>query len=234
MADEASSRLPHEEWIWHRVRAASEVVGVDLISRGLRPVAPDRATREIFRSAARHLAAVPDLEAELFQQIQEVTPLAADFGYDISHSEPKWPNAVFVSVPSANETYQALRLLENLTHEGMHLRLTRIERSRPLVRHDADRLFSPWKGQDRNAQGVLHGLYVFVCIANLFARPQIVADLDGAGRTYADRRIAEIGQELKNVNLKLLEENLNDRGRGFMQALLSLEAEASPWTLTPP
>jgi HEXXH motif-containing protein len=233
LADDASPGLLDDRWIWRRVRAASEVVGTDLTSQGLFPVAPDRATQEIFFSAARHLAAVPDLQAELRQLIQEVTPLVADFGYDISHSDPKWPNAVFVSVPSANENYQALRLLENLVHEGMHLRLTRIELSCPLVRHDADLLFSPWKGEDRQAQGVLHGLYVFVCLATLFARPRMLADLDGEGKTYATRRIAEIGHELTQVNLALLENSLTEHGQKFMRTLLSSETEESPWALIP-
>lgn len=229
MAEDTNLGLLNDGWIWHRVRAATKEVMDDLRSQGLVPVAPDDATRETFYSAAGYLAAVPDLEAELIRHVREVTPLAADFGYDISHSEPRWPTTIFVSAPSTTERYSALRLLENIIHEGMHLRLTSIERLHPLVRPDADRLFSPWKGQDRDTQGVLHGLYVFTCIAAIFAKPQLLACLDSNGIIYASRRIVEIKEELEYVNLEILYQNLTDVGRSFLENILTLDNESSPW-----
>ena len=231
VTEDASLKLTDCLWIWHRACAATEDVAADLRSQGLIPLAPDRATRETFRSAATYLTAVPDLEAELVRQILRVTPLRADIGYDISHSEPRWPTAIFVSVPSATDHNPAIRLLENIVHEGMHLRLTNLERLHPLVRPGAGRLFSPWKRQDRDTQGVLHGLYVFVCIAMLFKEPQLLACLDSKDRRYATRRISEIKVELEDVKLSLLEHGLTDRGRWFLQALLTLTNQDNPWTL---
>ena len=233
MAEDTNLGLPNDGWIWHRVRAAPKEVMGDLRSQGLVPLAPDDATRETFYSAAGYLAAVPDLEAELIRHVREVTPLAADFGYDISHSEPRWPTTIFVSVPSTTECYSALRLLENIIHEGMHLRLTSIERLHPLVRPDADRLFSPWKDQDRDAQGVLHGLYVFTCIASVFAKPRLLAFLDSNGMIYASRRVAEIKKELEYVDIKMLNQKLNCLGQSFLKDLLMQNNDQSPWILSP-
>lgn len=229
--DVAPDVSPHDEWIWRRVRAATGDVAAELNALGLRPIEPGSVSRRLFRLAARYLELVPTLEAELIRMVREVTLLEADPGYDVSHSEPRWPFAIFVSVPPATERHTALRLLENVVHEGMHLRLTEIERSRPLVRADAPHLFSPWKSHDRHAQGVLHGLYVFACIAVLFAKQELLAGLDRNGRAYASRRISEIKTEFEVVDLNSLEQGLTDDGRRFLGSLLAPTAGESPWTL---
>ena len=220
---------PDEGWIWRRLRAASSDVAADLRHRGLRPIEPEAASPKCFVLAARHLALVPRLEAELARLVREVTLLEAYPGYDVSHSEPRWPSTIFVSVPPATDRNAALRLLENVVHEGMHLRLTEIARFCPLVRADAGRIFSPWKSEDREAQGVLHGLYVFICIVALFAKPRLLAGLDDNDRAYASRRVTEIGTEIEDVDMKLLEHSLNKNGRQFLQAILALTLDQDPW-----
>lgn len=223
---------PDENWIWRCVHTVGGDVAADLRSRGLRLAETDFASSFCFYLAARHLALIPTLEVELARLVRQVTLLEADPGYDVSHSEPRWPNAIFVSAPPLNDRHAALRLLENVVHEGMHLRLTEIERITPLVREGAGRIFSPWKSETRQAQGVLHGLYVFVCIAALFANPLLLAGLDDNERVYASRRISEIGTEIGEVDLKSLEQCLTEDGRRFLRTLLASTAHANPWTLS--
>ena len=213
---------------------ATEEIAADLRAQGLRPTGPDAAPLKCFAMAARYLAKVPLLEAELRRLVYEVTLLEADPGYDVSHSEPRWPFAIFVSAAPATDRDAALRLLENVVHEGMHLRLTEIERNRPLVQTGAERTFSPWMRQERDAQGVLHGVYVFTCISALFARRELLAEVDDQGRRYGSRRRTEIAAELQMVDLDALGRGLTGDGRRFLSALLDPPGAPDPWTLTPP
>jgi HEXXH motif-containing protein len=101
----------------------------------------------------------------------------------------------------------------------MHLQLTKLEKERPLVLEGAGRTFSPWKAQTRDFQGVLHGVYVFVCIATLFDRQALLDSLDQNGVAYAARRRSEIASELDDVDMHALAGGLTDDGRLFLNRL---------------
>lgn len=211
------------------MRDANGHVADELTSRGFRlPTAESRA-RGNFVLAARHLSSVASLQAILEAHVREVTLLEAAPGYDVSHSEPRWPNAIFVSSPAEREPASALRLLENVVHEAMHLQLTSLEERRPLVFAADQRLFSPWKLEPRDIQGVLHGTYVFTCIQRLFRWPLLLKRLDGAELSYAERRRGEIASELAAVDLDGLAEGLNADGRDLLDRLLaSADSDAGP------
>jgi HEXXH motif-containing protein len=210
-----------DEWLWRRVRDADGHVADELTYRGFRFLTADSRARTSFVLAARHLSSVPSLQAALEAHVREVTLLDAAPGYDISHSEPRWPHAIFVSSPAELEPASALRLLENVVHEGMHLQLTSLEAKRPLITTGSPGLFSPWKLEERDVQGVLHGVYVFTCISRLFLWPSLLARLNDAEVAYAERRRGEIASELAEVNLDALAGGLNPDGRTLLDRLLA-------------
>lgn len=220
-----------DEWLWRRVHDADGEVAEELTSRGLRLLTADSGARANFVLTARLLLVVPSLQATLEAHVHDVTLLDAAPGYDVSHSEPRWPHAIFVSVPAEEEPASALRLMENVVHEGMHLQLTSLERRRPLVATGAPRLFSPWKLEERDIQGVLHGAYVFTCIARLFLEPALLDRLDGTELAYAERRRAEIATEIAEIDLDALAGGLNQDGRNLLDRLVAFnDLDARPAT----
>jgi hypothetical protein len=116
--------------------------------------------------------------------------------YDISHTTPELPLSIFVSIPAANERHAVLRLAESLIHEAMHLQLTLIETSVPLVRSTSATAFSPWKAEDRPVQGLMHGLYVFAVIhVALGVLMRAAPDT----RDYAEARRRDISAEVATM-----------------------------------
>ncbi len=220
-----------ERWIWRLVGPPKDEIAVDLRSRGLIPVAPQAIARETFVLAARHLATVPTLESRLSSLVRTVTILSAAPEYDVSHSEPRWPGAIFVSSPPPGTVSASMRLLESIVHEGMHLQLTQLEERQPQVLKGARRQFSPWKNEERDAQGVLHGVYVFTCIAALLAEPPLLNILPADDIAYAARRRIEIASELENVDMRSLAERLSHEGRALL-ARLSSPTGPPPWILS--
>jgi HEXXH motif-containing protein len=193
----------------------------ELASRGLLIAEVAESSRLNFEMAAEHLSRLPTLEAVVNAEVDEITLLDAPPGYDISHSEPKWQGRIFVSSPPEGGEVAGLRVLENVIHETMHLQLTRYEDSYPLVRDHASRHFSPWKREERETQGILHGVYVFICIAALFAEPRLVRGLGPAGIDYAARRRAEIDVELRCVDMQALATALSPKGQELLSRLIT-------------
>ena len=108
------------------------------------------------------LSLVPSLHfsvATLVRALHVIKPANED--YDVSFSEPHIPFSIFVSVPERRVQTDELRVAEAIVHEAMHLQLTLIEQAVPLVGLNGEMFFSPWRGEYRTAQGVLHALYVF-------------------------------------------------------------------------
>jgi hypothetical protein len=164
------------------------------IADGL-PVAerPSPDIGELVQLALAAIAVVEDLAATVGSLVRACHVLAADTGYDISHSTPELPLSIFVSVPSADEPDAVLRLAESIIHEAMHLQLTLIESTVPLVQSTGGLAFSPWKQTARPVQGLLHGLYVFAVIDEALAALAAVAP---EARDFANRRRAEIASEV--------------------------------------
>jgi HEXXH motif-containing protein len=172
-------------------------------------------------SAADLIDAVPTLTHAVREHVRGISLLRAEAAYDISHSEPRWPDWIFVSVPSAPGDRAALRVAENVVHEAMHLQLTRVETLQSLVEDKARLLNSPWKQEPRDLQGNLHGLYVFVCIYRFLQRLKDLDILSSEGVEYVDRRKMQIGEELATVELTQLRAGLTQQGRAFLLALVA-------------
>ena len=145
--------------------------------------------------------------------------LARDDDYDVSFSDPSIPFSIFVSVPSRNDRRSVLRVAENLVHETMHLQLTLFERACPLVDTTSSwSIYSPWKRQERPAQGILHGLYVFHVLGCMWR--QIAQSVgNDTDRDFAFGRIKNIEEETYAVRALESSPALTDEGRFFLSRL---------------
>jgi hypothetical protein len=125
--------------------------------------------------------------------------LAQDKDYDISFSDPAIPFSIFVSAPTWSNRRSILRIAENLVHEAMHLQLTLFESSCPLIdKASCWSMYSPWKQQERPAQGILHGLYVF-CVLRWMWQQIVLTTKNEEDRDFSHRRIIEINEEVLSV-----------------------------------
>lgn len=135
--------------------------------------------------------------AELAWQCHLVRP--PDDAYDVSFSDPDIPFSIFVSIPEAKNRRSILRVAENLVHETMHLQLSLFEQTCPLIDSAVPwSLYSPWKSEQRPAQGILHGLYVFVVLRWMWGNV-LTGSPDADDQIFAQRRIEEIGEEIEAV-----------------------------------
>jgi hypothetical protein len=149
--------------------------------------------------------------------------LAHDDDYDVSFSDPTIPFSVFISVPARGDRRSILRVAESLVHEAMHLQLTLFESCCPLIDTASSwSMYSPWKQQDRPAQGILHGLYVFYVIRWMWQQISLSARIE-IDHDFALRRIIETTDEISSV--RALEEcpALTKSGKLFLQQLFATE-----------
>lgn len=202
------------DWIWQRIAAPPVNVRCELESRGFRfdPAWNDKSFAHLAQSSARLIALVPSLEAATLSAIESIHLLSADPGYDISHSEPRWRTNIFVSRPDRTGHVGELRFAESVIHEAMHLHLTNNEESVPLVQDFNGLMASPWRAKPRSIQGVLHGLFVFTCLAVYFRTLSESPFIDASGRNHITLRLAEIGSEVAGLNITALAAGLTPRG----------------------
>jgi hypothetical protein len=147
---------------------------------------------ERLQAAINRISGLDRLAESLGCLVRSCHIIEAERGYDVSHSTPALPFTIFVSVPRPDERDAELRLAESIIHEAMHLQLTFIESSLPLVRPTQATAFSPWKRSNRPTRGVLHRLYVFAVIYEALA---VLAAVDPDARDYAETRRPEIAAD---------------------------------------
>jgi hypothetical protein len=145
--------------------------------------------------------------------------LGQDDDYDISFSDPAIPFSVFVSAPAQHDRLAVLRVAENLVHETMHLQLTLFEDLCPLIDMTSGwSMYSPWKQEQRPAQGILHGLYVFYVLRWMWRQISQTTHRS-TDRDFALRRSLDIEEEIDAV--RALEDSpaLTGAGKRFLQEL---------------
>jgi HEXXH motif-containing protein len=211
---EALTPPPHHHWLASRLAPPPTDIADALAAGGLRvaPIGAEAVPRLV--EAADLLAAHPSFAARVAAYVGAIHLVHADPGYDVSHSEPRWPTRIFVSVPDRADRVGALRLAENVIHEAMHLQLTVREIQTPLVAASASALYSPWRRTDRPAGGVLHGLYVFACLRAFFLAHAEPAASDAA--THVAQRLSEIDAEIAEIDLGALAAQLTEDGRDVL------------------
>lgn len=189
----------------------------ELAARGLVGIEASPASLRLLGAAFSWIVRARELASILHEVVSEIHLLAAEPGYDVSHSEPRWQSSIFVSIPNRGDEVGALRLAESVVHEAMHLQLTNREQLQRLVALEDGAMRSPWRDEPRPYQGVLHGLYVFSCLAAFFRILSSERALGEAGRRHAAQRVCEIAQEVKSIDFVDLATGLTDAGTVLMQ-----------------
>lgn len=174
------------------------------------------------KDALEVLARVPTLAATVVSLVRSLHLIKPEHDdYDVSFSEPDVPFSIFVSVPQGNSPTNTLRVAEAIVHEAMHLQLTLIERIVPLVSSTGGEYFSPWRGGFRNAQGVLHGLYVFSVIDRFLNALRALPLKGTASVGYIGGRRSEIHTQIRLINSFQEAEDLTEVGRMFIRRLVA-------------
>ncbi len=156
-----------------------------------------------------------EIHATVTEMCRSLHPLISnDHEIDISFSDPALPFSIFVSCPPVDAQYRVERLAESIVHEALHLQLSLVERVEPLIANNTDEILvhSPWKGERRTLQGLVHGIYVFGNLRAFWAdivnqRPQsaefgrarvsaIEAEMVGVARLISSRNWTTSGYRL--------------------------------------
>ncbi len=152
------------------------------------------------QEAINLLGYVPTLQTTVAALVRSCHLLKAkDDDYDVSHSDPQVPFSIFVSVPQQRRPLRALRVVESMVHEAMHLQLTLLEQILPLVHPSDHTYFSPWKGTYRSPQGVLHALYVFRVIDRFLEQLQALQGWSAASAGYMRHRRDDIARQIGEI-----------------------------------
>lgn len=167
------------------------------------------------------LRAIPTLNATvgaLVRSFHVIKP--KDDEHDVSFSEPHIPFSIFISVPRKHMLDDALRVSEAIIHESMHLQLTLIEQKVALIDSKPQRYYSPWKRARRDAQGILHALYVFRVIDRALEQLASTEGRRGDVTEYVDRRRSDIDRQMREIRSFQHCSGLTSIGTRFVKALL--------------
>ena len=205
-------------------RVAAELGAV---GRSLREVGDSAISAEIdVLGQARRL--VHDLWPELSSSIEHLVRCvhllkAPSPEVDCSYSRPDLPFSVLLSVPDKGTPARVERATEALVHETMHLQLSLVERRIPLIESGRTEAvaFSPWRNCERNVQGVLHALYVFVVVQKLWQRA-VQRTPCGLDREFAEARVRSIRDEVARTRHLAASTGLSLEGRQLVRQLLAL------------
>lgn len=147
---------------------------------------------------------------------------AGDDDYDVSFSDPQLTFTIFVSVPRSRSINAALRVMESITHEAMHLQLSLVERVIPLIRSEKNIYYSPWRNEFRTARGLLHALYVFRVIDCLFDVLLNHHSLSSEHEEYVRDRRQQIREQISEVRDFTTSPELTQMGSTFVSRLVEV------------
>jgi HEXXH motif-containing protein len=167
----------------------------------------------------------PALAASVTSLVSVLHVLRADTDdTDVSFSDPEMPYSVFLSVaPPGIE--QLPRLADGLVHETLHLQLSMIERlGGPLVARPSTG-WSPWKQQERELSGIVHGLYVHAGLHHLWSRAATLECEPWA--SFGRRRTATIADELRIALRSFDAGELSPTGRRIIEAASAVSSASA-------
>ena len=162
-----------------------------------------------------------EIHATVAGMCRSLHPLISnDCEIDVSFSDPALPFSIFVSCPPVDAQYRVERLTESIVHEALHLQLSLVERAEPLIvkNNDETLVHSPWKGERRTLQGLLHGIYVF---GNLRSFWTDVINQRPQSAQFGKVRVSAIEAELLGVAHLVGSDNLTTPGRRFASSFLA-------------
>lgn len=176
------------------------------------------------REAITCLHPIPTLFATVAALVRSIHVLdLTDDAYDVSFSEPNIPFSIFVSVPRSDHRINPLRIAEAIIHEAMHLQLTLVERYVPLVIKTQKKIFSPWRGEYRSIQGVLHALYVFRVIDRFLECLSAMKSYPHEEVKFIQGRRDEIVEQINNIRTLQGHPELTLAGAYFVDRLMQIE-----------
>lgn len=168
----------------------------------------------VLQDAFNALSVIPSLQTSIRYLIMSVHVLTvADDAFDVSHSDPKLPFSVFLSVPSIGAPHSTSRVIESLVHEAMHLQLSLLDEFEPLLIPNEKFIYSPWMDEFRPLIGVFHGMYVF---SNVLRALELLVESsrnDLQSYDYLTKRIETIKSDLLVAREQFYLEYLTDFGR---------------------
>lgn len=180
---------------------------------------------DVLRQAWYFIHAVwPELSSSVEHLVRCIHLLKAPSpDVDCSFSRPDLPFSVFLSIPDQGSHARIERVAEALVHETMHLQLSLLERRIQFVESDLSGAvaFSPWRNGERNVQGVLHALYVFVIVHKLW-RLVVRKSPSGLDQRFAEGRVRTISDEFERAQLLLASPGITHEGRELVCQLLAL------------
>ena len=181
------------------------------------------AVLNCLQEAVNLLRYEPTLQTTIATLVRVCHVLKVDDDYDVSHSDPQVPFSIFISVLRRRRPNDALRVIESIVHEAMHLQLTLIEHHLPLIDRSVSTHFSPWKGSYRSPQGVLHALYVFRVIDRYFERLQTLSILSVDDASYISDRRETIWKQIDEIRTFGECPDLTSCGSDVVRRLLGAE-----------
>jgi hypothetical protein len=162
------------------------------------------------------ISEAPSLFITVLTLVKSVHILKAESNqHDVSFSDPAIPFSIFISIPSIRQTNSSIRLAEAIIHEAMHLQLTLIETFCPLILEDNNKIFSPWKNEDRRPSGILHALYVSAVIYTSLPL------LDISNKQIILTRRLEIQNQIIQIDSFRLTQGFTPTGRLFKDYLFA-------------
>jgi hypothetical protein len=167
------------------------------------------------------ISRIPTLRATVDALVRSLHLIKPDNDdYDVSFSEPHIPFSIFVSVPQQQSYTTDLRVAEAIVHEAMHLQLTLVESILPLVKAIDGRYFSPWRREYRDAQGILHGLYVSCVIEQFLGTLQSLRHHRRDVIRYIAERRSEIHKQVDIVSPFQTSVDLTESGASFTRRIM--------------
>lgn len=179
-------------------------------------------TLDCIGDAMSVLAHVRSLRDTIIQLVKVVHIVRSDGpDYDVSHSDPQVPFSIFLSIPEQRSPIDSLRVAESIVHESMHLQLTLVEQLVKFAKETSQKIFSPWKSEYRNINGIIHGLYVFQVINNFYNELLALSLYRGNPSYYMQKRIERINEEIHALNTSGTQSSLSKHGKLLLQRLLT-------------
>lgn len=163
----------------------------------------------------------PEIYATVEAMCRSLHPLIGNrCDIDISFSDPALPFSIFVSCPLVDSQYRVERLAESIVHEALHLQLSLIEKAIPLIMDNGDNTlaYSPWKGERRTLQGLVHGIYVFGNLRTFWS--DVVSQRPDSSE-FGKARVSAIEAEMLDVTSLVTARNLTSSGQWLASSFLS-------------
>lgn len=191
---------------------------------GLQPLIPHNLLKDAIIKVQKAIAIldiIPEISSFITHIIRSIQILnVGSPDVDISYSHPDIPFSIFISVCEESSTISYIRTAESILHEAMHLLLTLIENSMPMVNSNKLQVYySPWRNEERPVRGVLHGLFVFKAISNFYTSIEKKL-IEKSTLDYIKERIVQISHEISLLREFPNALGLTLEGRALVSKLL--------------